>query len=232
MKISIILSILLLSALFTSCRLSTRAEVFVSEINSKGGLYHDTINLVKDPTKVNNQIVVWDSIDSKFYVVKLYGNRHLFAADEDAYAYYLANRQEVVPAGHGYYSGQDGRLYEVTENSSKDLEKAQALVEGVQIERMTEQAVSEFGLSQERGHAVANVLFQFGRIQRNRSLTPDDLKNLGQELVGSDLQDFEAALTARAEGDASSFDSLINKAAEFNHVSPEQMQAIVETMIK
>ncbi|HAZ12162.1 MAG: hypothetical protein A2X86_01185 [Bdellovibrionales bacterium GWA2_49_15] len=232
MKISVVLSILLLSALFTSCRLSTKAELFVNEINSKGGLYGETINLVKDPTKVNNQIVVWDSIDSKFYVVKLYGNRHLFAADEDAYAYYMENRQEVVPAGHGYYSGADGKLYEVTENASKDLEKAQALIDGVQINRMAEQAVAEFGLSEERGHAVANVLFQFGRIQRNRSLTENDLRNLGQELVGSDLHEFEAALLARAEGDASSFDSLINKAAAFNKVTPEQMQAIVETLVK
>ncbi|MBI2520449.1 MAG: hypothetical protein HYV97_08520 [Bdellovibrio sp.] len=232
MKMSMLVFALLFSALFVSCRLSTRAELFVSEINSKGGLYHDTISLVKDPTKVNNQIVVWDSIDSKFYVVKLYGNRHLFAADEDAYAYYLANRQEVVPAGHGYYSGSDGKLYEVTENTSKDLEKAQALIDGVQINRMAEQVVAEFGLSEERGQTVANVLFQFGRIQRNRSLTQDDLKNLGKELVGSDLHEFESALSARAQGDSASFDSLINKAAEFNHVSPEQMQAIVETLVK
>ncbi len=233
MKIALLMCLLSLSVLsMIGCHIGTKAELYVNEINQAAAVGSGNIRLIKDPTRVNNRIIVWDATEGKYYIVKINGSHHFWTEDENAYEYYLANRIEAHEDGNGYFKGDDAKLYETTQGTAKDLEKGRALMDEVQIARMADKTVAEFGLSEERAYAVANVLFQFGKIQQNRSLTPSDLKNLGQELVGSDLAAFENALVSREQGDSSNFENLINEAAAFNHVSPEQMKEIVEILVK
>ena len=229
MKSYLALAIIFLSV--SACRLSTKAEQFVYSINSQGNSHYGTINLVKDPTKRRGYIVVYDAADGNYYAVELYGNRHFFRRDENPLTFYLNNRIQVSYDKNGYWKDGQGRLYEKSAATSKDLEKMGAVNETVQIAQSAQFITEQFGLSEVRSTALAKLSLNLGKIQQKRSLTSADYQAVGQELLGTDLAKFAQEYAKNQMGENSSYSELLEQAAQLNDISPEHMQNLIETVV-
>ncbi len=207
-----------------SCGSGTRAERFVSQINSDSP---NLVTLVKDPTRVSGYIVVEEN--GTFYAFK--HTRYWFWGNSDRYTqyeYYLAKRFEVEYVGDGYYQGPLGRLYEESSASSKDLEKAGAITEGLKVNSIARKIQAEFGLSSERSLEVAELTAHWNKLSKTRSMTATDKNTFSYKLLGVNFNKVEAALNDLQLGDRSSSEELLEQAAQINGVSREQMRDLVD----
>src|SRR5690606_4253302 len=130
----------------------------------------------------------------------------------------------VYPNGDGTYYDNDGNIYETTQFAMKDLTKAYALLEMQENEAMAESLVEQFGLSEERSLQVAKLLNGYKKLSQTRSLETKDLKALGEELLGFDLN----LMTQASFADES---ALLEIAAKKNNISPEHTQEILEDLL-
>jgi flagellar biosynthesis/type III secretory pathway protein FliH len=106
----------------------------------------------------------------------------------------------------------NGRLIlsEVSQ-TNKDTLKRAAAVEQYLVVEMAKQVKGKFGLSAERSLKVAKAANHFRKFSTKRALTAEDTNAYEQGM----------------KGDLSSFNDVIEKAAEKNETSPEKMAVIV-----
>lgn len=108
----------------------------------------------------------------------------------------------------------------------KDLERMGANREGSQIDELRDHLVEDFGLSEQRSHEVARVLHSFNQVQEKRVLTNKERNILSKKLFGTDFIKGKQALENHIQGDSSSYEDLLQKAAELNGISPEDISAM------
>lgn len=117
--------------------------------------------------------------------------------------------------------------FEESETSSKDLEKIGAIAEEMRVAQSTELLSSEFGLSEDRAFKVAKLANNWNKVAKKRSMTPADANLFAKEVIGSDLAEVKEAMTEAAEGNEAGLSLLLEKAADLNGVSPEDMSEIM-----
>jgi len=137
------------------------------------------------------------------------------------------------PVTDEYQTEIDGTEYVFTEqsSSSKDLEAMGALVESKSSQALAHELVSNYGFSEERGKKIAQTFSTFKRIQKSRNLTDKDLNSFSELLLGSNYNTAKEAITSLAQGETEGFESLVEKASAHNSVSPEEMKAVINSMI-
>ncbi len=119
-------------------------------------------------------------------------------------------------------------LFSETSESSKDLELMGAKVEENKAEELGEKFAAEYGLSEERGQKVAKTMAVYNKLITKRALTPSEKDQFSNILLGVN---YKAAEKGLKSGDADDFDALMEKAAETNGSTPEQMSAIIKDMV-
>ena len=122
----------------------------------------------------------------------------------------------------------NGRLIlsEVSQ-TNKDTLKRAAAVEQYLVVEMAKQVKGKFGLSAERSLKVAKAANHFRKFSTKRALTAEDTNAYASEIIGSDFSQISRAYEEGMKGDLSSFNDVIEKAAEKNETSPEKMAVIV-----
>ena len=193
------------------------------------------------PGQVQVESVKKRSEQKGYFVVKLtYGSQVSWVAlnygdwDKDTVmTVALVNQMEangdavlVTPNGNGTYTGTDGKLYETTTMSSKDLEKTAGIAESVKVGQLASKFASEFGLSEERSLQIAKTYTAFKKVSTTRSLTEADANHFTNEVLGVSMNELYEATT-----NAQDLNSLIEKAAEKNAISPEHMNEIVNMIV-
>jgi hypothetical protein len=222
--------LLTLSLTLVSCgeRKDMFAELmrFVNELNSE---------------EIKGEIVKKKADQEGYFVVRLYtdsGLEELYAFNygdwkkgttmDDAWISEAFTNGDLVPVtdnGNGTYTGTDGRLYEVSSASGKDLEKVAGIQEALKVSTMAGNFASNFGLSEERSFQVAKTVAAFNKISQSRNMTERDADYFTQEVMGVKFSE----LTQAVEGQ--NLNSLIEKAAEINGVSPEHMEQIISELV-
>ena len=84
----------------------------------------------------------------------------------------------------------------------------------------------DFGLSEERGMAVAKLAYQWKELQQQRALTDEDANAFSKELLGFDLKDAQKAYEKSQNGDNSELEDLIEGAAQTNQTTKERMKEL------
>lgn len=125
-----------------------------------------------------------------------------------------------------FRESDSGELFAVSNSSTKDLESMGAKWETMISEEIGEKLVADYGLSEERAQKVARTINAYQRLSSKRSLTKSEQNAYTQELLGVDYKKAEDAF--KGGGD---FDQLMDRAAEKNGTSPEQVSAIIREMI-
>src|SRR5690606_13451960 len=109
------------------------------------------------------------------------------------------------------------------------LKKA-AVVEQYLVIEMAKQVKGKFGLSADRSLKGAKAANHFRKQVSVRALTAEDTNAYAKELVGVDFATLGSAYENSLKGDFSNFNSIVDKAAEKNGVSPEKMSDIMAEM--
>lgn len=159
----------------------------------------------------------------------------IYSFVRDTYAYdldYFTDYSKPVDyLGGDVWEDYDGNLYEEGITSKKDLEKMAADLEKLKIEAMGESFAERFGLSEQRGQQVANLVSNWKKVSKTRGLTNADADAFSKKLLGFNLSSGIKAMEDFQAGNGKALDSLIAVAAKTNGVTPEQMNTIVSEML-
>jgi len=116
-----------------------------------------------------------------------------------------------------------------TSGASKDLEKHAALREERGIQKISAHYQESFGLSVEVSNKNAGLVYDYMNTKNKRSLTANDVNTLVGGVLGVGYDELESAVFDKMSGDESNYNSIIERAAEIQEISPEHMQKIMET---
>ncbi|MBF0299392.1 MAG: hypothetical protein HQK51_11770 [Oligoflexia bacterium] len=124
-------------------------------------------------------------------------------------------------------------VFEEVNPHQKDLEKAGALFEDMQIESGSEYLVQNYGLSEERAKEVAKLSYSWKKVSQKRSMTDKDAEIFSKKVLGVDVKFAEEAIKKSLfTADKSDYNNLIEKAAKINGVSPEHMNKIIDSILE
>jgi len=148
------------------------------------------------------------------------------------YNYFMDQKIQVFPSAsyHGTYTDSKGNLYEEKNQVIKDLEKVGSFVESLNHQKMTENLVLAFGLSEKRAFEVSKLLLNWNKISNKRRLNTRDLDHFSKNLLGESFQNVKKVLMDHANGKNEVYEAFINKAANKNQVDPENMKEIFNSL--
>ena len=114
---------------------------------------------------------------------------------------------------------------------AKDLEKLGAVKEAFATKKVKEVLNFDYGLSEKRSESVAKLVVNWSKVSNNRAMTSADADAFTKKLIGVNINDATEAYKASLEGDSTSLDSLIEKAADVNETSPENMKDLFNNLV-
>jgi hypothetical protein len=118
-------------------------------------------------------------------------------------------------------------VFEKTNGSVKDLEKAAAFAESFKVDRLADGLKSQYGLSEERSIKVAKLATSWEKLSKTRALTNADADAFAKELAGVNFSEIDSAVKGMTEGNLNDMNTIIAKAADVNGTSIENMSSII-----
>ena len=224
-----------------------RVDSFIALLNSQSA-YDSHFYLVKHPAQTATEGFVVVYSDDTGYVAYDIANYRVgqswstYANNADyqevyVYDWYTDYWGEVFYVGTAYnndffgtYAGEF--VFEQTETTIKDLEKAGAIKEAYKTAKVSELLSAKYGLSEERSEKVAKMMSQWEKLSKQRQMTDADANVFSKEVLGVDIASAQAALGGQNSDGGLTLDSLIEKAAEVNGITPEHMNGLVSEFIK
>mgnify|MGYP001249529625 CR=1 FL=1 len=212
------------------------ASDFVYYLNEdSGALDQGSFYLEKHNTlSGSGWVVVWDDDYNEYRAVNVWA----YDGYSDAYYFYENASRDVFYSytdvyGNPVYEDYSGNLFEQTKATAKDLEKLGQKIEKLNLKKVEEHLVGEFGLSESRAFTVAKLVQGWKKASKSRQMTNEDSKVFFKEVLGFDANEGLKAFKKSMEGDSTDLDELIVKAAETNDTTPEHMKEILSsTLIK
>lgn len=125
------------------------------------------------------------------------------------------------------YHGENGWIFEETDENSKDLEGIGADLEAKDLVEKSEVIAGEFGLSEERSMKIARLHNTYSKITSKRSLSDADRDIFSKEILGIEYSKAKDAFKKHIQGDSTEMNSLLEDAAEVNETSPEHLSEIL-----
>jgi flagellar biosynthesis/type III secretory pathway protein FliH len=118
-------------------------------------------------------------------------------------------------------------LLSETSLTNKDTLKSAAVVEQYLVIEMAKQVEGKFGLSSDRSLKVAKAANHFRKFSSVKTLTEEDTSAYAKEMIGADFSEISKAFESSMKGNLTAMSSVLEKAAEKNETSPENMSMIL-----
>ncbi|HXH32147.1 MAG TPA: hypothetical protein VNJ01_15185 [Bacteriovoracaceae bacterium] len=149
---------------------------------------------------------------------------------EESYQVHVGD--EWVDTSHWYtfYTG-GGFRFDNTSSQSKDLETLAALKEEAAEKFMAYKLKSEFSLSSNRAAELAGLASRYQKLENSRELTSSEKDKFALSALGVSMNQVEAALKAKAQGNEKTYADLLATASKVNSTTPEQIGKFFEQMI-
>ena len=128
--------------------------------------------------------------------------------------------------GDFFYQKESGELFSEKGQVSKDLESMGAHIQLSNSKELANRLSSEYGLSQTRAGKVAKLISQYQSLSSKRSLSNSEQNYFSRELLGVDYNEALQAMTKNQDEQ----NELLEKAAEVNGTSSEQVSSIIQEM--
>jgi hypothetical protein len=217
------------------------ANMFIDKFNLEASDPHATLyHWEKKDTQQFDYIVVnVDKSQNKDWTEEYNAiNIGAWTPGMNAHDYVAQNSDKVVDVklislydafNPSLFRAADGREFEETSATSKDLEKVMAYKQQFKMESVTEKLRSEFGLSAARSMQIARLATKLASAPR-ASMTDKDYDAFSKEIIGSSITEFKAAAQSAARGDSQTMNSLIDKAAQVNGIGPEHVNQILNAL--
>ncbi len=226
MKNSIILSFLALS-LFGCGGKSHLANQFISHLSNdpRSSIDYDLQKL--HPERGGGWILVQGGLEVR--AIDIYSlSRVSYLNDLD---YFNNHSRRVYLVGGNTWVDSDGILYEQKPTSQKDLEKLASEIEKGMVQDLGQSLSERFGLSEERGLKVADLVFAWNKVSAQRGITDSDADSFSKGLLGFDLNQGIKAYEELKIGKNEDFNNLLEIAAKTNGISPELLNQIIQEYI-
>jgi hypothetical protein len=117
-----------------------------------------------------------------------------------------------------------GIYFSESSESVKDVEAMGANIEASKLDNLAETLAASYGLSEERANSVAKNISAYQKLSTRRSLTEKEKNFFSSELLGVSFKNAQNALTS---GNTQDLNDLLEKAADKNGTSPEQISLIL-----
>jgi hypothetical protein len=131
-----------------------------------------------------------------------------------------------------FFDGDDtGWIYEETSAPTKDLETMAANLTRNEVAAVEEGLVENYGLSTERASEVAKVTHAFNKIQNKRALTEREMSVYTSKVFGVDYKAGKSAIEKHIQGESTDLETIIDKAADINGVSPEAVSHLLSEVL-
>ena len=118
-------------------------------------------------------------------------------------------------------------VFEEVTSGKKDLEKLGSEFEELENAEIQDHLSANFGMSDDRAQKVAKIVGSYKKIQNKRALTDREMNTFSKQVFGLEYKKGMDAVSKHIQGDTSHMDSLIEKAAEKNSISPEAVKELV-----
>ncbi len=132
--------------------------------------------------------------------------------------------------GNGAQIVSSNMVFETTSGTSKDLEKVAAIMEALQIDKMSSYVASQFGLSKDRSVVVAKMATAWNKLAKTRAVTDADADAFTKQLTGVSMTDMNKAEDAMRVGNLSPLNDVLSKAAAVNGTTSENMANIMNQL--
>jgi len=139
----------------------------------------------------------------------------------------LGDEEEITPEEEIVESF----VFEETESYSHDLESMGAREEQRKLNKIARNISFDYGLSLDRSNDIAKLMFNYKKMTNNRSMTNADLNAISEQLLGASVDDMNDMLQRQIQGDENAYNDFIDRAAYINGTTPEQMNAIIESIL-
>jgi len=123
-------------------------------------------------------------------------------------------------------------VFELGNQTSKDLESVTAALQAQDTEQIRNVLVANYGLSEDRAADVASLAQSWQQISKSRTMTSKDMGEFQSKVFGSDLNSIVKAAKKAMNGNSEDYESLVQRAATLNDISPEQARTIIRAFIK
>ena len=128
--------------------------------------------------------------------------------------------------GDFFYQKDSGELFSEKGQVSKDLESMGAKAQLSDTKELSSRLSAEYGLSEKRAEKVAKLVSQYQNLSSKRSLSSSEQNYFSRELLGVDYNKALQAMTKNQDEQ----NELLEKAAEVNGTSSEQVSSIISEM--
>lgn len=205
----------------------THAEIakeFVNRMNLDLGY---DLSIVKTNTLQSDYIVVYDYDYGTYdaYDLRYYNpgeNLNYYLDDYESNFYY-----DLDNIGGGQYQDYiSGVIFEKTKGTAKDRMKIAALEETLLIKKAAKTLNAQFGLSMERATEVGKLAVIWQKTPKER-MTDADHDKFSKEVLGHTISEYKKAVDNKVNGNSSDLKELIRDTAEFNNITPEQMNNMI-----
>lgn len=142
---------------------------------------------------------------------------------------YVGDRYVDTSYWYTFYVG-GGFRFENTAGVSKDLETIAALKDEAAESLMKFKFKSEFALSDNRAGELAKLASKYTKLENARELTTSEKDKFALSALGVSMNQVEAALKAKAQGQDAQYAELLKKAAQVNSTSPESIGKFFDEM--
>jgi hypothetical protein len=142
----------------------------------------------------------------------------------------LIDYRRIAPPRVTARGGANGRvLLSEVSLTNKDTLKRAPVVEQYLVLEMARQVEGKFGLSAERSLKVAKAANHFRKQASRRALTAEDTNAYAKELIGSDFTRLTGAYERALRGNPGTFADVLERAAEKNETTPENISRVLGT---
>ncbi len=142
---------------------------------------------------------------------------------------YVGDRYVDTSHWYTFYTG-GGFRFENAAGASKDLETIAALKEEAATSFLKAKFKSEFSLSENRAGELASLASKYQKLENSRELTSQEKDKFALSALGVSMNQVEAAMKKKAEGQDAQYEALLKQAAQVNNTTPEQIGKFFDGM--
>ncbi len=200
---------------------SQLASEFVRRLNIDVAGYD--VSLVKTNTEQYDYIVVYDSTYRTYdaYYIGNYNPGENMATYLNMYEYKFY--YDLIPQGNNYYKDfLTGKIFEVEDSSSMNVEKVAALQEMAAVAKVAGELREEYGMSQEASLETARFAVNVSKAGA-AGVDTKSMDRFAQKLTGSTVTQFQADIKA---GNSASLQNRIETAKAMTGMSDDGIQKL------
>lgn len=118
-------------------------------------------------------------------------------------------------------------LLSSTAGMTVDTKKKKAILNKYIVGAMKNQLISKFGLPEKRSHQIAKLANHMIKASNNGEINMTTVNSFSEKVLGSNFSDMQNAYKSSLKGDSKKLNSIVDKAAELNEITPEHTQKIM-----